>query len=245
MIEDGCLQGVDAIYGAHLWTPAPTGEIWSCGGPIMAAADRFEIVIEGKGGHGGQPHEAIDPIVAASQFVVQVQSIVGRNIDPLKSAVISIGHMVASNPFNVIAQQVELHGTMRTFDEQERVLIEKRLEQLLQGLALATGITFSYTYIHGYPPVVNDNEHTRFILQCAERVSDTTRVVNIAPMMIGEDFAYYLQHVPGSFYFVGAKPQNEIFYPHHHEKFDFEERAMLHSAKVMVSAILHFNPISK
>lgn len=244
MIEDGCLDGVDVIYGAHLWSPAKTGQILTCGGPIMAAADRFEIVIEGKGGHGGQPHEAIDPIVVASQFVVQLQSIVSRTIDPLKSAVVSIGHMEASNPFNVIAQQVELKGTVRTFDEQERVVIEERIEQLLKGVCLATGATYTYKFVRGYPPVVNDVAQAQFILRCAQEISETKEVLDIAPMMIGEDFAYYLQKVPGAFYLVGAMPKDGTHYPHHHPRFDFEEWAMLHSAKVMLQAILNYKYIS-
>lgn len=241
MIEDGCLDGVDVIYGAHLWSPSPVGEISTCTGAIMAAADRFEIIIEGKGGHGAQPHDAIDPIVAASQFIVQLQSIVSRNIDPLKSAVVSIGHLQASNPFNVIAQQVELKGTVRTFDQQERMFIQERIEQLLKGVSIASGTTYSYRYVEGYPPVINDANEATFILQIAEEINQTKQALEIAPMMIGEDFAYYLQHVPGAFYLVGAMPTSGKHYPHHHPMFDFEESAMLHSAKVMVQAVMQKN----
>ena len=241
MIEDGCLDGVDVIYGAHLWSPTPLGQICTCPGPIMAAADRFEIVIEGKGGHGAQPHEAIDSIVTASQFVVQLQSIVARAVDPLQSAVVSIGHMEASNPFNVIAQDVSLLGTVRTFNEQIRQMIEQRIEQLLQGVCLASGATYRYRYVRGYPPVVNDPEQALFILDVAQQVKETTHSIQTTPMMIGEDFAYYLQHVKGAFFLVGAMPESGQFYPHHHPRFNFEEKAMLHSAKVMLQAALTFD----
>lgn len=239
MIEDGCLDGVDVIYGAHLWSPTPLGQILTCSGAIMAAADRFEIIIEGKGGHGAQPHEAIDPIVVASQFVVQLQSIISRAVDPLKSAVVSVGHMEASNPFNVIAQRVELKGTVRTFDEQIRTLIEQRIEQMLQGGSIATGTTYTYRYVRGYPTVVNDPKQAQFILQMAEELMETTAAIETDPLMIGEDFAYYLQHVPGAFFLVGAMPVSGVHYPHHHPRFNFEEKAMLHSAKVMLQAVLH------
>ena len=241
MIEDGCLDGVDVIFGAHLWAPSAVGEMMTCAGPIMAAADRFEIVIEGKGGHGAQPHEAIDPIVIASQFVVQLQSIVARAIDPLKSAVVSVGHMEASNPFNVIAQQVSLMGTVRTFDEADRAFIEERIEQLLKGVCYASGAKYEYRYVRGYPPVVNDPQQARFLMDVAMEVDATKCVIDMQPMMIGEDFAYYLQHVKGAFYFIGAHPEDATDgYPHHHPMFNFEERAMLHSAKVLALSVVRY-----
>jgi len=241
MIEDGCLEGVDVIFGQHLWAPMALGEIGVNDGAIMAAADRFEIIIEGKGGHGAEPHHAIDPIVIASQFVVQIQTILSRRIDPLKSAVISIGSIEAINPFNVIAQDVKIYGTVRTFNEDLRENIIHLLEKNLKGVCLANDASYKFHYFRGYPPVVNHLEETRLVQEAAQRVQEVSEVKEIPPMMIGEDFAYYLQKVPGSFFLVGAKdPSLETVYPHHHSKFNFDERAMLIAANVLANATYNY-----
>ncbi|RKJ59958.1 amidohydrolase, partial [Butyricicoccus sp. 1XD8-22] len=128
MIEDGCLDGVDVIFGTHLWATTPLGDVWVKNGPIMAAADRFEIEVKGKGGHGAEPHNSIDAILLGSQFITQLQTIVSRRVNPLKQAVISVGHFEAINPFNVIADTAILKGTVRTFDEEIRTFIESEIE---------------------------------------------------------------------------------------------------------------------
>lgn len=239
MIEDGCLDGVDEIYGMHLWAPTPLGNILVRGGAIMAAADRFEIVIQGKGGHGAEPHHAVDAIMLGAQFVTQLQTIISRRIDPLKSAVISVGQFEAINPFNVIADTVKLQGTVRTFDEDVREQIIGEIEQLLKGICLTVGATYHYTYVRGYPPVVNHPQQTANMAQWAINVPEVERVITCPPFMIGEDFGYYMQHVPGTFFFVGAKnPTRESVYPHHHARFDFDERAMLIAAKVLGAAVI-------
>ena len=232
MIEDGCLEGVDEIYGAHLWAPLELGTVNYLEGPIMAAADRFEVKIQGKGGHGAEPHEAIDAILVGAQYVNQVQSIVARSVDPLQSSVISIGHFAAINPFNVIADTVLLKGTVRTFSEQVREQIKEKLEQVLSGVCTAYGATYQYEYAEGYPPVINHQINTAYVVEAIQKV-DSLQAVQCAPMMIGEDFAYYLQHVPGSFFFVGAKDAKaSTQYPHHHAKFNFDEQSLLHTASI-------------
>ena len=232
MIEDGCLEGVDEIYGAHLWAPLELGTVNYLEGPIMAAADRFEVKIQGKGGHGAEPHEAIDAILVGAQYVNQVQSIVARSVDPLQSSVISIGHFAAINPFNVIADTVLLKGTVRTFSEQVREQIKEKLEQVLSGVCTAYGATYQYEYVEGYPPVINHQVNTAYVVEAIQKV-DSLQAVQCAPMMIGEDFAYYLQHVPGSFFFVGAKDATaSTQYPHHHAKFNFDEQSLLHTASI-------------
>lgn len=241
MIEDGCLDGVDVIFGTHLWAPTPLGDIWVRSGPIMAAADLFEITITGKGGHGAEPHHSVDAIVTASQFVTQLQSIVSRRISPIKSAVISIGHFEAINPFNVIAEKAVLKGTVRTFDEETRTLIENELELLLKTICEGAHATYEFNYVRGFSPVVNHHKETEFVANIASEIEGVNNVVHCEPFMIGEDFSYYLEKVPGTFFITGAKnPEWNHAYPHHHPKFDFDERAMLIAAKILGKATLEY-----
>jgi len=241
MIEDGCLEGVDVIFGTHLWAPTPLGEILVKDGAIMAAADKVEITVQGKGGHGAEPHHSIDAVTLASQFVVNAQQLVSRRIDPLKSAVVTIGHFEAINPFNVIADRVVLAGTIRTFEEEVRIQMEQELEAVLNATCLAFGASYEYRYTRGYPPVYNHQRETEFLAQLASTVPGVDQVITCPPFMIGEDFAYYLEKVPGTFFFTGAKkPEWETAYPHHHARFDFDERAMLIAAKTLGKATLTY-----
>lgn len=241
MIEDGCLEGVDVIFGTHLWAPTPLGEILVKDGAIMAAADKVEITVQGKGGHGAEPHHSIDAVTLASQFVVNAQQLVSRRIDPLKSAVLTIGHFEAINPFNVIADRVFLAGTIRTFEEEVRIQMEQELEAVLNATCLAFGASYEYCYTRGYPPVYNHQRETEFLAQLASTVPGVDQVITCPPFMIGEDFAYYLEKVPGTFFFTGAKkPEWETAYPHHHARFDFDERAMLIAAKTLGKATLTY-----
>jgi len=241
MIEDGCLEGVDVIFGTHLWAPTPLGEILVKDGAIMAAADKVEITVQGKGGHGAEPHHSIDAVTLSSQFVVNAQQLVSRRIDPLKSAVLTIGHFEAINPFNVIADRVVLAGTIRTFEEEVRTQMEQELEAVLNATCLAFGASYEYRYTRGYPPVYNHQSETEFVAQIASTVPGVDQVITCPPFMIGEDFAYYLEKVPGTFFFTGAKkPEWEKAYPHHHARFDFDERAMLIAAKTLGKATLTY-----
>ncbi|GAA3351290.1 N-acetyl amino acid acetylase SndC [Deinococcus persicinus] len=241
MIEDGCLDGVDVIFGTHLWAPTPIGEILVKDGAIMAAADKVEIAIQGKGGHGAEPHHSIDAVTLASQFVISAQQLISRRIDPLKSAVLTIGHFEAINPFNVIADRVKLAGTIRTFEEDVRTQMEQELEAVLNATCLAFGASYEYRYTRGYPPVYNHQKDTEFVAQLASTVPGVEQVKTCPPFMVGEDFAYYLEKVPGTFFFTGAKsPEWETAYPHHHARFNFDERAMLIAAKTLGKATLEY-----
>ncbi|MBD8067713.1 M20 family metallopeptidase [Bacillus sp. PS06] len=241
MIEDGCLEGVDAIFGTHLWATVPTGTVQYRVGPIMAAADRFDIHIQGSGGHGAQPHKTKDSIVTASQLVVNLQQIVSRKVDPTKSAVVTVASFSAENAFNVIADTAELGGTVRTFDEDVRSQVEAELERVIKGTCITSDSDYTYNYKRGYPAVINHKEETELLKQVAENVPGVTIVEETDPQMGGEDFAYYLQHVKGSFFFTGAAPEGvEHPIPHHHPKFDFNEKALLISSKTLGSAALSF-----
>lgn len=241
MIEDGCLDGVDAIFGTHLWAGEPTGKIQYRKGPIMAAADRFEITIQGQGGHGAQPHKTKDAVVIGSQLVLNLQQIVSRRVNPVDSAVISVGSFMAENAFNVIADKAKLVGTVRTFNEDVRSFIEEEMERVVQGTCLTANCEYSYEYHRGYPAVVNHNEETDFLVELASTIPGVNSVEETEPQMGGEDFAYYLQHVKGTFFFTGAKPEGvPVAYPHHHPKFDIDEKAMLVAAQTLGVAALTY-----
>jgi amidohydrolase len=240
MIEDGCLEGVDAIFGTHLWASEPTGTIQYRIGPIMAAADRFEVAIQGKGGHGAQPHKTKDAIVAGAQLVTNLQQIVSRRVNPVDSAVVTVGSFVAENAFNVIADKAKLIGTVRTFNETTRDFIASEIEKVVNGTCLATDCSYEYLYEKGYPAVVNHAAETEFLIDCASKVPEVKKIEESEPQMGGEDFAYYLQHVKGTFFFTGAQPEISGSYPHHHPKFDFNEKAMVIAAKTLCAAAIHY-----
>jgi amidohydrolase len=242
MVEAGCLEGVDAIFGTHLWATEPLGKIQYRTGPIMAAADRFEIIIQGAGGHGAQPHKTKDSIVAASQLVGTLQQIVSRRVNPIDPAVVTVGSFVADNAFNVIADSAKLIGTVRTFDEATRDFIISEMERIIQGTCISTQCSYTFNYEKGYSAVVNHQSETEHLIKAAEGIDGVSEIEECEMQMGGEDFSYYLQKVPGTFFFTGAQPEGiEQPYPHHHPKFDFNERAMLTAAKVMASAAITYS----
>ncbi|WP_282941701.1 amidohydrolase [Paenibacillus sp. RC67] len=236
MIEDGALEGVDYVYGIHLWTPFPVGKAYSKPGPMMAAADEFEIVVKGKGGHGGLPHETIDSIAIASHLVVNLQTIVSRTVDPTQPCVVSVGSFHSGTSFNVIAEKASLSGTVRTFDPELRMEVKQRLESIVEQTCRMYGADFSIDYKLGYPPVVNDAGEADRFYRAAAKVGE----YETSPLiMAGEDFAYYLHQRKGCFMFVGAgNPELGIVYPHHHPKFDIDESAMATAAKLFISMVV-------
>ncbi|WP_404275850.1 amidohydrolase [Exiguobacterium undae] len=234
MIADGCLDGVDVIFGTHLWSTTKLGTIGYRVGPVMAAADKFELTLFGRGGHGAKPHETIDAVVLGATVVKELQSIVSRRLDPLQQAVLTIGTLHAGNTFNVIADSAELTGTIRTFDPLVADQIVREMERTIKGVCDAAGATYAFRYERGYPAVVNHPAETELVRAVASDVVGADQVFEIAPTMGGEDFAYYLQQVPGTFFFTGAG--DETFYPHHHPKFDFEEQAMQYAARILIEA---------
>ncbi|TLS49939.1 amidohydrolase [Paenibacillus antri] len=225
MIRDGALDGVDEIYGIHLWSQFPACTVHTAAGPIMAASDEFSARIVGKGGHGGLPHQAVDAVTIGAHFVVNAQSIVSRNSDPILPHVISIGSFHAGTTFNVIASDCRMEGTVRTMTPQTRVYLKERLEQVLDATCRMYGAEYELDYKFGYPPVVNHAEPTERVLSLARERLGEDRVSVCQPMMAGEDFSFYLEKVPGCFLFVGAG-NDQVKAPHHHPLFDIDERAL-------------------
>ncbi|WP_421662705.1 M20 family metallopeptidase [Lysinibacillus telephonicus] len=241
MIEDGCLDGVDVIFGTHLQAEMPLGEIGYRAGALQAAPDMFNIRIQGRGGHGAYPHQTIDSIAVGSQLINSLNQIVSRKINPLDSAVLSVTSFVAENPYNVIADHAEMIGTVRTFKEETRTFIEQEMERVVQGVCETAGASYEFKYTRGYPTLINHKEETEFVAEIAKRIPSVTTVKETEPVMGGEDFSYYLQHVKGTFFFTGAQnPEWEVSYPHHHPKFDIDERALLIAAKVLGMATLEY-----
>lgn len=240
MIEDGCLDGVDVIFGTHLWATSPLGEIGYRSGEFMAAPDRFDIKILGSGGHGSEPEATKDSIAIAGQLIVNMQQVVSRRVSALDAAVVSICSIEAKNPYNIIADSVDLTGTVRTFKEDIRCKVEKEIERVIKGTCLAADADYTYEYQRGYPATVNHPEETMLIAEIAHQAPSVTAVKEYEPQMGGEDFAYYLQHVKGTFFFTGAAIEGREAYPHHHPKFDFDERAMLTAAEVLGTATLQY-----
>lgn len=241
MIEDGCLDNVDVIFGTHLWSTEPLGNIMLKDGPLMASADGIYITVKGEGGHGSDPSNTKDSIVIAAQFITNLQQLVSRRVSPTEPAVVSIGHIEALNPFNVIADSVKMKGTVRTFDESTRILLEEEIEEVLKAACYLTKAEYEYDFIRGYPAVINHEVETAFLAELAPKVPGVENLHICTPLMGGEDFAYYLQHVPGAFFFTGAQNPNwDVTYPHHHPKFNIDEKALLIAANTLGAATLQY-----
>ena len=238
MIKDGCLDQVDEIYGLHLWNYQPVGEIGVKSGPIMAAADMFDIIIKGKGGHGATPQGTVDAIVVASNLITMLQTIVSRNTNPLDNTVVTIGEINGGQNFNVIADEVRLTGTTRAYTENNRNMIKKRMQDIIDGVSKSFGAEIVLKYKEGYPPTINHEDPTKLVLEASSIVVGKGAGYPYLSMG-GEDFSYYLQKVPGCFFFVGSAPDknNILSTPHHCSHFDIDERSLLIGASVYVNLI--------
>lgn len=241
MIEDGCLDGVDALYGAHVEVNYPIGEFAFNEGYVHAASDAFDIDIYGKGGHAAQPHLAIDSVLIGSQLIVDFQQIVSRLTDPLKPALVTVGSFTGGEARNVIADSSYLKGTVRTYEETIRDNVEKHLRKICETAAERTGARIDVDYKRGYPGIYNHPAETRIMKQIAETLVGKNNVKIKEIEMGAEDIAYYLQKVPGTFFWVGGG-NSEIGaeFPHHHPKFDVDERSMLNIGKAFISVVLQY-----
>lgn len=226
MIKAGALEGVEAIYGIHLWSEFPAGTFRTVEGPIMAATDEFKLEISGKGGHGALPHQTIDALVIASHLVLAAQHIVSRQLDPLASGVLSFGSFQAGSAFNIIADKALLGGTVRSFSPEVRNLLEERLRQTATSIGQMYGAAIKLDYERGYPAVVNHRKEVQLALEMANKVFGHKQTGLMQPLMAGEDFAYYLEEIPGAFCFVGAGLKDSPNYPHHHPQFDIDEQVL-------------------
>ena len=230
---------VDAIIGLHLWNNLPLGTIGVRSGALMAAVERFSLTIQGKGGHGAMPHQTVDSIVLASQIVTALQTIVSRNVNPIDSAVVTVGQFNAGTAKNVIADTASLAGTVRYFNPNLADFFHHRIESIVAGICAAYGATYKLDYIKFYPPVINDEKITELVRSVAiDLVETPLGVVPECQTMGGEDMSFFLQEVPGCYFFVGsANPDRSLAYPHHHPRFDFDETALATGVEMFVRCV--------
>lgn len=241
MLDDGVLEIVPtgSAFALHLWSLFPSGTLHVRSGPIMAAQDEFTAVLIGRGGHGALPHHAVDPIVAAAQAVVALQSVVARSVDPVQPAVVTVGSFHAGSAPNVIPAEARLEGTMRSFSDPVRELLRARVRQVFAGSAEAAGCRLDFELRQGYPAVVNDPGAVERVRSAGRAVFGEDRVQEPAPMAAAEDFAFVLERVPGAFVLVGAgNVKRGITAPHHSPSFDIDESVLPRGAELLARLAL-------
>ena len=241
MLDAGVLErtGASAAYALHLWSLFPVGTVHLRGGPIMAAQDEFTARFVGSGGHGALHHRAVDPLVAAAQGVTALQTVVSRNVDPIEAAVVTVGVLQAGTAANVIPGDARIAGTLRSFRADVRQILRDRVQEILESVARGSGCTLEYELTQGFPAVVNDVDATRRAGELAAGVVGAERVVETPPLAAAEDFAFFLERVPGAFIFVGAgNEQRGITAPHHSPEFDIDETALPIGAELLASLAL-------
>jgi amidohydrolase len=238
MVRAGVLENPrpDFCLGLHLWNEKPTGWLCATPGAVMAASETFKIRIIGKGGHGASPQFAIDPVVAATQVINSIQTIVSRNISPLKSAVISVTSLRAGEAFNVIPQEAELKGTIRTFEPAIRDLVIYRFQTIIQGVSNALGCEVEIDIKSITPAVINDPSVTALVCEVMQSLLPEYDHDMATQTMGSEDMAFFQQEIPGCYFLIGSSnAEKNLDYPHHHPSFDFDE-AILPQAVALTAA---------
>lgn len=211
----------------------PLGTFASRPGPLLAASDGIEILVEGKGSHAAEPHKGVDTLVVTANILLALQTIVSRNVDPLKSGVVTIGTMRGGNANNVIPQRAELHGTARSLLPEVRDLLEKRVVEVATGIAASYGATAKVTYTRSYPVTRNHERETSFAMKVARDVAGDQRVMETPPIMGGEDFAFMLEACPGNMIFIGNGDTAAC----HHPAYDFNDAAIPHGVSYWAKLI--------
>jgi amidohydrolase len=244
MIAAGVLNNpdVDAIIGLHLWNNLPLGTVGVRPGALMAAVELFRCTIFGKGGHGAIPHQTVDSLVVAAQIVSALQTIVSRNINPLDSAVVTVGELHAGTAVNVIADTAKMGGTVRYFNPDLAGFFKERIEKIIAGICQSHGANYDLDYIHLYPPVINDADIAALVRSVAQEVIEIPiGVFSECQTMGGEDMSFFLQEVPGCYFFLGsANAEKKLDYPHHHPRFDFDETALPMGVEMFVRCVEKF-----
>ncbi|AMQ04682.1 M20 metallopeptidase family protein [Sporosarcina psychrophila] len=233
MVDQGAMDGVDNVFGIHIWSQMPTHKVSCTPGPSFAAADIFKVHFTGKGGHGAMPQDCIDAALVASSFVMNVQTVVSRTIDPQQAAVLTVGKMEVGTRFNIIAENALIEGTVRTFNQDVRDQIETSISQYAKSVADMFGATAEVEYIRGTEPVINDEESANLVQQVAAEAFGPDVVYDEKPTMGAEDFSFFLDKAPGSFALVGSgNPEKDTEWSHHHGNFDIDEDALVTGAEL-------------
>jgi amidohydrolase len=228
MLEEGLFERfpVERVFGMHNWPRMPLGQFAMRPGPVMAAADRFTIRLEGHGGHGAMPHVSRDPLVAAAQIVTALQTIVSRQVDPVESAVVTVTQIHGGDAYNVIPQSAFLTGTCRSFQPAIRTLLERQVKRISEGIGTSLGIRVEVDYELGYPPTVNSEAETEVAAAAAAEIAGEDKVDRAPPQVMGaEDFAFMLEQKPGSYIFIGNGGDEDSPMVHH-PAYDFNDEAL-------------------
>jgi amidohydrolase len=240
MVEEGVLENpkVDAVFGSHVFPFLPIGKVGIYEREGLAAADRFTIKIIGKGGHAATPHVAKDPILAAGHLITQIHSIVSRNVNPLDSAVVTIGKVSGGTAFNIIPDDVELMGTIRSLNPLVREELKSRVEQMVQGIVRSFDMDYRFEFEYGYPVLINALEMSKLVATACSKGIGKENVEVLKPSMGGEDFAYYLEKVPGSFFRLGCRNEEKgIVHPFHSTLFDIDEEVLPFGVEMFIRII--------
>lgn len=239
MVQAGVTEGIDLMLGIHLMSQLPIGKMGLTYGAVTANSDRFDISIQGKGGHASTPHSSVDPVAIGAQVVSSLQHIVSRNADPLEKLVISITNFHGgTGAYNVIPDRAHLSGSVRSFATEVRELAVTQMEQIIKGITLAHGASYSFDYRYGYGSVINDEDVTRSVEELVTEEWGPEVLLNLPPMMGGEDFSAFSDVVPSCFLLLGAGNEEKgIVYPHHHPRFTVDEDAMQDGVKLFVKYI--------
>lgn len=240
MLRDGVLESpkVEKTLSLHLWNDKPLGWIHVAKGPVMAGAELFTVKLKGKGGHGAAPDTTVDPVVCAAHITTALQTIISRNVPPLKPAVVSVTSIHAGTAFNIIPQTAELNGTIRTFDPAVRKLVLERFEQVVTGIASSMGCESEIAIKQVTAPVINDVEVADSVYRSMRSVFPDIEIADSAYLTMGaEDMGYMQEKVDGCYFFVGsANDEKNLNYNHHHPKFDFDEQALINGVALMATA---------
>ncbi|MEO6991036.1 MAG: amidohydrolase [Candidatus Baltobacteraceae bacterium] len=229
MIEDGALENphVDRTFALHLYTSLDVGKIGVRDGPFFASSDRFRLAVRGKGGHGAMPDGAIDPVVAAAYLVTMLQTIVSREVAPKEPAVVTVGKFAAGTTFNVIPDEAELLGTVRTFDAQLRARVPERMQTMIESLGVAFRVECDFEYLWSYPATVNDRGANDVVRRVGRATLGDEAVIDPHDVVMwGEDMSFMQEVRPGAYFIVGARGGPGSAFPHHNARFDVDERAL-------------------
>ncbi len=245
MIAEGALDEFgprpDVAFGLHLWNSMPLGEAGVTPGPIMAAADRWSLTVTGHGGHGAMPHETADPVAATTQLMSSLQTIVSRNVSPLETAVLSVGTIHGGTAFNIIPEQLQLTGTIRTFTPQVRDKVLRRMMEICEGTAAAMNVEVDLDVEILEPAVINDPAATELLGDVASEVLGEGKVHTDFRTMVSEDMAFFLQEVPGCYMYLGSSnAERGLAYGHHHPRFDFDEAVLPLGVAILAETAARF-----
>ncbi len=244
MIQEGALDGVDYVLGNHIWQPQASGTIGVVDGPIMASVSRFEIEIQGHGGHGSMPDTAISAATIASDIVGSINEIVGNNVPSLERASLSIGMLHSGTAFNIIPDKASITGSIRTFDDTILDTIERRLKAITKGACQKYEASGEAKVIRIFPTTINNPKTTAVLREVAGEILGTDKVETVIPTMASEDFSYFQQKVPGTYFFLGTGNET-CCYPHHHPKFQINEDVLANGVAVMTCTALRLATLEK